>query len=116
MNGKTSPIRHRGEGLFAGLSDPFEATRYHSLEVRRDTLTEALVPTAWTDDGILMGMRHRALPWWGVQFHPESVLTREGPLLLANFLALCGEATSRGAAAAAPAGADETATEAAHAR
>jgi para-aminobenzoate synthetase component 2 len=91
MHGKTSPVRHRGEGLLAGLSDPFEATRYHSLEVRADTLPEELLPVAWTEGGTLMAMRHRDLPWWGVQFHPESILTVEGPRLLANFLALCGE-------------------------
>ncbi|HVR98957.1 MAG TPA: aminodeoxychorismate/anthranilate synthase component II [Thermoanaerobaculia bacterium] len=91
MHGKTSPVRHRGEGLFAGLPDPFEATRYHSLEVREDTLPDELEPVAWSDDGTLMGMRHRTLPYWGVQFHPESVLTVSGPHLLANFLDFCRE-------------------------
>jgi anthranilate synthase/aminodeoxychorismate synthase-like glutamine amidotransferase len=91
MHGKTSPVRHRGEGLFAGLPDPFEATRYHSLEVKEDTLPEELEPVAWSDDGTLMGMRHRELPYWGVQFHPESVLTASGPRLLANFLDFCRE-------------------------
>jgi len=89
MHGKTSPVRHRGEGLFAGLSNPFEATRYHSLELLEAGLPEALEPIAWTDSGTLMGIRHRSLPYWGVQFHPESVLTVEGPRLLANFLAAC---------------------------
>jgi anthranilate synthase/aminodeoxychorismate synthase-like glutamine amidotransferase len=89
MHGKTSWIRHDGRGAFAGLSDPFEATRYHSLEVREATLPAELEACAWADDGTLMGVRHRALPYWGVQFHPESVLTREGPRLIANFLARC---------------------------
>jgi anthranilate synthase component II len=88
MHGKTSQIAHRGEGVFAGLSDPFEATRYHSLHVPAESLPEELVPLAWSDDGLLMGMRHQELPWWGVQFHPESVLTREGGRLVANFLEL----------------------------
>jgi para-aminobenzoate synthetase component 2 len=95
MHGKTSQIRHGGRGLFAGLPDPFEATRYHSLEVREGTLPPELEPVAWADDGTLMGMVHRTLPYWGVQFHPESVLTTSGPRLLANFLALCdGRATA----------------------
>ena len=90
MHGKTSQVRHDGEGLFAGLPDPFEATRYHSLDVKVETLPPELVPVAWADDGTLMAMRHRTLPWWGVQFHPESVLTLAGPRLVQNFLALCG--------------------------
>ena len=89
MHGKTSWIRHDGRGAFAGLSDPFEATRYHSLEVREETMPAELEACAWADDGTLMGLRHRELPYWGVQFHPESVLTREGPRLIANFLARC---------------------------
>lgn len=92
MHGKTSPVRHRDVGVFAGLPNPFEATRYHSLEVKEDTLPAELEPLAWADDGTLMGMRHRDLPYWGVQFHPESVLTGAGPHLLANFLALCRSA------------------------
>ena len=91
MHGKTSPVRHDGRGLFAGLPDPFPATRYHSLEVRRD-LPPELEPVAWSDDGVIMGLVHRDLPYWGVQFHPESVLTHSGPHLMANFLALCGGA------------------------
>jgi len=91
MHGKTSRVSHDGAGVFAGLPDPFEATRYHSLDVDPDTLPGELVPTAWSDDGTLMGMRHRELPWEGVQFHPESVLTADGPALLGNFLRLCGE-------------------------
>ncbi|HVS01319.1 MAG TPA: aminodeoxychorismate/anthranilate synthase component II [Thermoanaerobaculia bacterium] len=89
MHGKTSLVRHDGKGLFAGLDDPFEATRYHSLDVVAGSLPDELVPVAWSDDGTLMGMCHDSLPWWGVQFHPESVLTREGGKLIANFLALC---------------------------
>ncbi len=89
MHGKTSPVRHEDQGVFAGLPNPFDATRYHSLEVKEGTLPEELEPLAWADDGTLMGMRHRKLPYWGVQFHPESVLTSSGPLMLANFLELC---------------------------
>jgi anthranilate synthase/aminodeoxychorismate synthase-like glutamine amidotransferase len=89
MHGKTSPVRHGDQGVFAGLPNPFEATRYHSLEVKEGTLPGELEPLAWADDGTLMGMRHRTLPYWGVQFHPESVLTGSGARLLANFLGLC---------------------------
>jgi anthranilate synthase/aminodeoxychorismate synthase-like glutamine amidotransferase len=89
MHGKTSPVRHGDQGVFAGLPNPFEATRYHSLEVKEGTLPAELEPLAWADDGTLMGLRHRALPYWGVQFHPESVLTGSGPRLLANFMSLC---------------------------
>lgn len=88
MHGKTSPILHDGEGLFAGLSNPFLATRYHSLIVERSTLPEELVVTAWVEEGEIMGMRHRTLPLWGVQFHPESILTQGGRELLQNFLDL----------------------------
>jgi anthranilate synthase component 2 len=94
MHGKTSPVRHQDVGIFAGLPDPFEATRYHSLEVKEPTLPAELEPLAWADDGTLMGMRHRDLPYWGVQFHPESVLTASGPHLLGNFLDLCRQAAS----------------------
>lgn len=86
MHGKTSPVYHKGMGVFAGLPSPFEATRYHSLIVERQTLPAAFDVTAETDDGLIMGMRHRELPIEGVQFHPESILTPEGPNLLANFL------------------------------
>ncbi|MDJ0877643.1 MAG: aminodeoxychorismate/anthranilate synthase component II [Halieaceae bacterium] len=91
MHGKTSLIHHRGEGVFAGLSNPFEATRYHSLVVERDSLPDCLEITAWTetDDGELdeiMGLRHRELAVEGVQFHPESILTAHGHDLLRNFL------------------------------
>jgi anthranilate synthase/aminodeoxychorismate synthase-like glutamine amidotransferase len=89
MHGKTSMVRHLDTGVFAGLPNPFEATRYHSLEVKEPTLTPELEPIAWSEDGTLMGMRHRSLPYWGVQFHPESVLTGAGPHLMGNFLSLC---------------------------
>jgi len=88
MHGKTSPILHDGEGLFAGLPNPFQATRYHSLVVERASLPEELVLTAWVAEGEIMGMRHRTLPVWGVQFHPESILTQGGKELLQNFLDL----------------------------
>ena len=91
MHGKTSPIHHRQEGVFGGLSNPFEATRYHSLVVARDSLPDCLEVTAWTqtEDGDvdeIMGLRHRELDIEGVQFHPESILTAHGHDLLANFL------------------------------
>lgn len=88
MHGKTSPIRHNGEGLFAGMPNPFNATRYHSLVIKRDTLPACLEITAETDEGEIMGVRHRELPIWGVQFHPESILTESGRRLMANFLTL----------------------------
>lgn len=88
MHGKTSPIQHDGRGLFAGLSNPFIATRYHSLIVERSTLPDCLRMTAWTEDGTIMGLEHQSLPVWGVQFHPESILTVEGKQLLQNFLEL----------------------------
>ena len=86
MHGKTSQIHHDGKGLFAGLPDPFTATRYHSLVVERDSVPESLEITAWTDDGIVMGLRHREHALEGVQFHPESILTSSGKQLLGNFL------------------------------
>lgn len=89
MHGKTSPILHRGRGLFAGLDNPFEATRYHSLIVERDSLPAALEVVAWTPEGEIMGLKHNAHETWGVQFHPESVLTSRGLDLIANFLTLC---------------------------
>ena len=89
MHGKTSEVRHGGEGIFQGLPNPFEATRYHSLVVRQRTLPPELEPLAWSEEEALMGMRHRELPYWGVQFHPESVLTASGPRLIDNFLDLC---------------------------
>ncbi|MBE2205673.1 MAG: aminodeoxychorismate/anthranilate synthase component II [Chthoniobacterales bacterium] len=86
MHGKTSPIHHHGENVFAGLPSPFEATRYHSLLVKRDTLPDCLKITAETEEGEIMGLAHRELPVYGVQFHPESILTTEGKKLLRNFL------------------------------
>ena len=88
MHGKTSMILHNGTELFEGLDNPFEATRYHSLIVKKDTLPECLEITAWTDQDEIMGLRHKTLPIWGVQFHPESILTASGKSLLSNFLAL----------------------------
>lgn len=86
MHGKTSPIHHRGQGVFAGLPDPFTATRYHSLIVAKKTLPDCLEVTAWTAEGEIMGLRHRELPVEGVQFHPESILSSHGKELLRNFL------------------------------
>lgn len=88
MHGKTSIIRHNNAGVFLDLAQPLEATRYHSLVVRRESIPEVLEITAQTDDGEIMGLRHRTEPVHGVQFHPESVLTSEGKKLLANFLNL----------------------------
>jgi len=89
MHGKTSPILHKGRGLFAGLDNPFEATRYHSLIVEREGLPETLEIMAWTPEGEIMGLRHKSHETWGVQFHPESILTRQGLKLIENFLTLC---------------------------
>ena len=86
MHGKTSLIRHTGKGVFAGLPSPLEATRYHSLTIDPTTVPACLEVTAETDDGVIMGVRHRELPVEGVQFHPESILTAAGHDLLANFL------------------------------
>ena len=88
MHGKTSRVKHDGQSIFAGLEQDFVATRYHSLIIERDSLPEDLQISAWTDDGIIMGVRHRSLPVEGVQFHPESILTSSGKQLLANFLRL----------------------------
>jgi anthranilate synthase component 2 len=90
MHGKTSQIHHNGQGVFAGLKDPFTATRYHSLSVERQVLPEALEVTAWTEDGEIMGVQHRTRPIHGVQFHPESIATECGHDLLANFLDIAG--------------------------
>jgi anthranilate synthase component 2 len=90
MHGKTSPIHHTGKGVFAGMPNPFTATRYHSLSVARETLPPELEITAWTDDGEIMGFSHRTRPIHGVQFHPESIATEGGHQLLANFLELAG--------------------------
>ena len=87
MHGKTSPVHHNGEGVFAGLPQPFTATRYHSLIAERESLPACLEVTAWLESGMVMGLRHRDVPHLqGVQFHPESVLTQAGHQLLANFL------------------------------
>lgn len=86
MHGKTSLIHHRGEGVFQGLPEPFTAIRYHSLAIERDSKPDVLEVTAWTDDGEIMGVRHKTLPVEGVQFHPESILTEHGHALLKNFL------------------------------
>ena len=85
-HGKTSWIRHDNSGVLAGVNDPFEATRYHSLIVERASVPADLVITAWTADGTVMGLRHSRHPTYGVQFHPESVLTKEGKKILANFI------------------------------
>ena len=87
MHGKTSEIHHTGKGVFQGLEQPFKATRYHSLIVERDTLPDSLEVTAWIEDGMIMGLRHRDYPHiQGVQFHPESILTSQGKALLRNFV------------------------------
>ena len=86
MHGKTSPIHHSGASVFAGMPDPFEATRYHSLIVKRETLPDCLEITAWTEEGEIMGLKHKEHPVHGVQFHPESILTQDGRKLLENFL------------------------------
>ena len=88
MHGKTSTVQHDGRGVFAGLSNPLQAGRYHSLIAERDRLPQSLDVTAWTQEGEIMGVRHRELAVEGVQFHPESILTPEGPQLLASFLAM----------------------------
>jgi para-aminobenzoate synthetase component 2 len=90
MHGKTSQIIHQGRGLFAGLENPFTATRYHSLIVKKETLPDTLELVAWTPEGEIMGLKHREHETWGVQFHPESILTGPGLPLVANFLTLCG--------------------------
>jgi len=90
MHGKTSKIIHNGKGIFAGLDNPFVATRYHSLLVRPDSVDDAVLETcAWTSEGEIMGLKHREHEIWGVQFHPESILTPQGKTLLQNFLYRC---------------------------
>jgi anthranilate synthase component II len=86
MHGKTSPIEHDGSGLFAGIASPMQATRYHSLVVEQASMPDALRVTARTPDGEIMALQHKSLPVWGVQFHPESILTLDGKRLLQNFL------------------------------
>ncbi len=90
VHGKTSPVFHDNTDVFEGLPNPFTATRYHSLIVQRASLPDTLVPTAWTEDGIIMGLRHAELPVYGVQFHPESIATSHGHDILRNFLRLAG--------------------------
>ncbi|MBU6426537.1 MAG: aminodeoxychorismate/anthranilate synthase component II, partial [Rhodospirillales bacterium] len=90
VHGKTSPVFHDNSDVFAGLPNPFTATRYHSLIVQRASLPASLVPTAWTQDDIIMGLRHAELPIYGVQFHPESIATSHGHDILRNFLRLSG--------------------------
>ncbi|WP_394432319.1 aminodeoxychorismate/anthranilate synthase component II [Streptomyces sp. SGAir0957] len=99
LHGKTSLVRHDGTGVFAGLPDPFTATRYHSLAAEPGTVPAEFEVTARTEDGIVMGLRHRELPVEGVQFHPESVLTEHGHLTLANWLAECGDKEAVGRSA-----------------
>ncbi|GAA0569358.1 aminodeoxychorismate/anthranilate synthase component II [Caenispirillum bisanense] len=98
MHGKVSDITHTAAGVFAGLPSPFRATRYHSLVVRRDDLPACLTVTAWTDDGLIMGLQHADLPIHGVQFHPESIESEHGHRLLRNFLEAAGGTPSRKAA------------------
>ena len=98
MHGKTSQIQHDERGVFQGLPQPFEATRYHSLVIDRESCPDALEVSAWNEDGEIMGVRHRELPAEGVQFHPESILTPEGKRLLGNFLARCGGGGERSVA------------------
>lgn len=86
MHGKTSPVTHKDSGVFKGLPNPFQATRYHSLAVKAETLPDCLEITAWTADGEIMGLKHKTLAVEGVQFHPESILTEHGHRMLANFL------------------------------
>jgi anthranilate synthase/aminodeoxychorismate synthase-like glutamine amidotransferase len=88
MHGKTSPIRHNGRDLFADMPNPFVATRYHSLVIKRDTMPACLEVTAESDENEVMGVRHKELPIWGVQFHPESILTENGRQIMRNFLKL----------------------------
>jgi para-aminobenzoate synthetase component II len=96
LHGKTSLVHHDGDGVLAGLPDPFVATRYHSLSIRPDTLPSVLEVTGRTESGVIMGVRHRELPIAGVQFHPESVLTEGGHRLLANWMASAGHPVSEG--------------------
>ena len=88
MHGKTSPIKHNGKDLFVGMANPFVATRYHSLVIKRDTMPDCLEITAESDESEIMGVRHKKLPIWGVQFHPESILTENGRQIIKNFLKL----------------------------
>jgi anthranilate synthase/aminodeoxychorismate synthase-like glutamine amidotransferase len=98
MHGKVSPITHDGTGILEGVPSPFNATRYHSLIVDRATLPDCLIATAWTDDGLIMAMRHRDFPIHGVQFHPESIASEHGHRMLANFLAIAKGTNQHGEA------------------
>jgi anthranilate synthase component 2 len=98
FHGKTSKIHHTGKGIFRGLNNDFEATRYHSLIVKADTLPDVLEVTATTDDGLIMGMQHKTLPIHGVQFHPESIASENGHALLQNFLNIAREFNGKKAA------------------
>ena len=91
MHGKTSPMIHQGKSVFSGLPNPFQATRYHSLIVDRETLPDVLEVTAWTEDGTIMGLQHRTQPIHGVQFHPESIASEHGHAMLRNFLQDCNQ-------------------------
>ena len=91
VHGKLSEVRHRGQGVFRGINGPFKATRYHSLVVERDSMPEKLTVTAETDDGLIMGLAHKTLPVHGVQFHPESIASEHGHLILKNFLELAAQ-------------------------
>jgi anthranilate synthase/aminodeoxychorismate synthase-like glutamine amidotransferase len=93
-HGKATTVHHEGRGILAGVPNPFEAARYHSLVITRDDLPPELELTAWSDDGIVMAAQHRELPRFGVQFHPESILTSDGPAILRNFLELARARTS----------------------
>jgi anthranilate synthase component II len=101
MHGKVTPVLHDGTDIFSAVPSPFDATRYHSLIVRRDTLPPVLVETARTADGLIMGLRHRTLPVFGVQFHPESIASQHGHRILGNFLAIARGSNSPAAARAA---------------
>ena len=96
VHGQASPILHDGSGLFAGLHSPLGVGRYHSLVAEPKSMPEVLRPTAWTDDGVLMAFEHAQFPVYGVQFHPESILTEGGFQLLANFLRLAGLSSAKG--------------------
>ena len=98
MHGKTSRIEHTGKGIFRGLNSGFEATRYHSLIIKPETLPASLEVTAWTDDGLIMGVQHRERPLFGVQFHPESIASENGKAILQNFLNLSHDFNLRKAA------------------